>query len=96
MKIKIYGCGSIGNHMAHAGRRLGWGVVMVDVDPQALARTQREIYPARYGRWDSSIRLFLKGTEPREGFDLIHIGTPPLSHVPLALDCLQEKPRGIY
>ena len=95
MKIKIYGCGSIGNHMAHAARRLGWGVVMVDVDPQAMVRTQKEIYPARYGRWDSAIQLFLKGTEPREGFDLIHIGTPPLSHVPLALECLREKPRGI-
>lgn len=95
MKIKIYGCGSIGNHMAHAARRLGWGVVMVDVDRKAMVRTQKEIYPARYGRWDSAIQLFVKGTEPQEGFDLIHIGTPPLSHVPLAMECLREKPRGI-
>lgn len=95
MKIKIYGCGSIGNHIAHASRLLGWSVCMVDNDPKALLRTKKNIYPSRYGKWDPCIGLFTSGSEPCGGFDLIHIGTPPATHLSLALSCLQEKPKGI-
>ena len=58
MKIKILGAGSIGNHLSHAARRLGWSVDLVDIDPAALDRARDEIYPARYGSWDDAIRLF--------------------------------------
>lgn len=94
-RMKIYGAGSIGNHLAHASRRMGWEVTVCDVDPSALRRMQHEIYPARYGRWDEAIRLFLNQDAPTGGFDHVFIGTPPESHLPLALRALDEQPRTI-
>ena len=41
MKVKIYGAGSIGNHLAQASRRMGWDVDMCDTDPKALERTKK-------------------------------------------------------
>ncbi len=32
MKVKIFGAGSIGNHLANAARVLGWSVDLCDVD----------------------------------------------------------------
>ncbi len=94
-RIKIYGAGSIGNHLANAARTLGAEVVVVDINPQALERMRREIYPMRYGRWDESIQLCVPDTQPRGGFDLICIGTPPEHHLPLVLAALKESPRAI-
>lgn len=96
MKIKIIGAGSIGNHLAQASRRVGWDVVMTDTDPKALERTKNDIYPKRYGAWDESIQLFEAGKEPKGGYDLIVIGTPPDSHMKLAIAALEEKPRLIH
>lgn len=93
MKVKIIGAGSIGNHLAHAARRMGWSVVIVDSDPDALRRTREEIYPQRYGSWDPSIELVTSDKQPRGGFDLICIGTPPGVRMKLALEALAEKPR---
>ena len=31
-KVKIYGAGSIGNHLAQASRRMGWSVDICDID----------------------------------------------------------------
>ena len=50
MKIKIYGAGSIGNHLANASRTLGYSVDICDIDPAALERTKTQIYPSRYGQ----------------------------------------------
>lgn len=94
-KVKILGAGSIGNHLANASRRLGWDVVLCDRDPAALERTRNEIYPARYGAFDEAIALHEAGDAPRGGFDLVFVGTPPESHVPLALQALDEGPRAI-
>lgn len=94
-KVKILGAGSIGNHLSHASRSLGWYVDLCDIDPTALGRTQNDIYPARYGKWDQAIRLFEYKDVPKGGYDLICIGTPPDSHIPLALDAIKEKPRAI-
>ena len=55
--VKIYGAGSIGNHLAHGCRSKGWDVLMCDLDQQALERTRDDIYPSRYGQWDPQIRL---------------------------------------
>lgn len=96
MKVKIIGAGSIGNHLAQASRRMGWDVIIVDSNPKALLRTKNDIYPKRYGVWDESIRLFSSGSEPKGGFDIIIIGTPPDSHMKLALLALQEKPRLLH
>ena len=57
MNVKIFGAGSIGNHLAHASRKIGWDVSICDLDPEALKRTRNEIYPGRYGEWDDNISL---------------------------------------
>lgn len=89
-KVKIYGAGSIGNHLAYASRQMGWTVDICDVDPDALLRTQNDIYPSRYGKWDNSINLYHCNDVPVGGYDLIVIGTPPDTHMPLALSAVKE------
>ena len=93
--VKILGAGSIGNHLANASRRLGWNVTLCDNDPAALKRTKEDIYPARYGQWDESIQLFTSSEVPQGGFDLIFIGTPPDSHMDLAIQAIKEKPKAV-
>ena len=95
MKIKIIGAGSIGNHLGHAARSLEWDVTIVDIDPLALKRTRESIYPSRYGEWDKNIILKTSVEEPLGNFDLICIGTPPDSHIKLALKALEERPRAV-
>lgn len=94
-RIKIFGAGSIGTHHAHAARTLGWDVVVCDNDPAALERMRTELYPSRYGSWDAAIELTHPDRQPRKGFDLIVIGTPPDSHIPLARASLAEQPSAI-
>lgn len=95
LRVKVIGAGSIGNHLSHAARSLRWPVDLCDIDPAALERTRTQIYPARYGAFDESIRLFEAASAPRGGYDLICIGTPPDSHLPLALAALDERPRAL-
>jgi len=83
--VKILGAGSIGNHLAHGARQMGWSVTITDVDPAALERTRRDIYPARYGAWDEDIRLAAPETLGGEHFDIVILGTPPDTHLALAL-----------
>jgi len=90
-KIKIYGAGSIGNHLAHAYRLLGWDVTIVDKDSAALERTKTDIYPSRYGSWDEEIKLFTLNNQPNEKYDVIMIGTPPNSHLPIAIKVVKEE-----
>lgn len=92
-KVKIYGAGSIGNHLAQASRRAGWDVIVVDPDLGALSRMREDIYPTRYGAWDESIQLFELGDEPKGGFDVICLGTPPHVRVSLAMQVLDEEPK---
>jgi predicted dehydrogenase len=93
MKVKIYGAGSIGTHLAQASRRMGWSVAIVDPDKEALRRMKEETYPTRYGEWDSTITLHILGEEPKGGFDIIMLGTPPHVRMPLAIEVLKEQPR---
>lgn len=95
MKIKVLGAGSIGNHLSHAARRLGWSVDLVDIDLAALKRARDAIYPARYGSFDDAIGLFTSEQAPRGGYDMILVGTPPDSHIKLAIDALDENPSAI-
>ncbi|MBD3308498.1 gfo/Idh/MocA family oxidoreductase [candidate division KSB3 bacterium] len=92
MNVKIYGAGSIGNHLAHGCRNKGWEVLICDTDPKALERTQQDIYPARYGQWDAQIRLCTPEDLPHQEFDLVIIGTPPDSHLALAKSELTTRP----
>lgn len=93
MKVKIFGAGSIGIHLAQASRRKGWEVLVVDVNKDALDRMKNEIYPARYGSWDSKIELALVTEAPKGGFDIIFIGTPPDVRMKVALEALKEEPK---
>ncbi len=90
--VKIFGAGSIGNHLAHACRRQGWQVAICDLDPAALERTRNEIYPERYGAWDEAIRLAGPAELEKESFDLVIIGTPPDSHMAIACEELEKRP----
>ena len=95
MKVKVLGAGSIGNHLSNAARQLGWSVDIIDPDPAALERTRTMIYPSRYGTWDDAIRLFAPEDAPSGGYDLICIGAPPDSHVPLARAAVAERPMAV-
>lgn len=92
---KIIGAGSIGNHMSNAARVLNWEVDLCDIDRDALGRTQKSIYPSRYGKWDEKIKLYSLQDAPKSGHDLIIIGTPPDTHLKLALEAVREKPRAV-
>ena len=85
--VLIYGAGSIGNHLAFACRQENWRVDMYDIDQEALVRTQKEIYPSRYGEWDAKITL-LNQVDQSQAYDLVIIGTPPDSHMKIALDAV--------
>jgi predicted dehydrogenase len=91
-KVKILGAGSIGNHLAHACRQQGWQVSICDPDPAALERARSDIYPSRYGSWDSEIRLAAPAELAQDLFDLVIIGTPPDTHMALACQELQYQP----
>ena len=90
MNVKIIGAGSIGNHLAQAARRMGWDVTIVDRDAAALERTKNDIYPKRYGAWDPNIKLCTPDQEPKGGFDVVMVGTPPDSHLAVAMNVLRE------
>jgi predicted dehydrogenase len=94
-KVKVYGAGSIGNHLAQASRRMGWRVDICDIDEDALKRTKNEIYPSRYGTWDDQISLYSNDTAPVGGYDLIVIGTPPDSHMNLARSAVREGAKAV-
>jgi predicted dehydrogenase len=95
LSARIYGAGSIGNHLAHAARTLGWAVTVCDVDSEALRRMREEIYPARYGAWDDEIGLFNTVDRPGDAVDVVLVGTPPEGHVPIALAELERSPRAV-
>jgi predicted dehydrogenase len=91
-KIKIFGAGSIGNHLCNACRNKGWSVTVSDLDNLALDRTRNDIYPSRYGSWDNDIKLMNSKTVDFEKYDLIIIGTPPDTHLKIAIDILNSIP----
>lgn len=92
IRVKIIGAGSIGNHLAHGCRSLGWSVTLTDIDPAARARTRETIYPGRYGVWDDEIRLVAPDEVAGEAFDLVVIGTPPDTHMRIAALELSRQP----
>lgn len=95
VKVKIFGAGSIGNHLANAAIFKGWDVTITDIDSDALSRTKNKIYPSRYGKFNTNIKLFHTDDVPKKGFDWIFIGTPPDTHVNIALSVLDERPKAI-
>ena len=95
MHIKIYGAGSIGNHLAHAASSLNWMVDVYDVDKEALGRMKNDIFPNRYGQWNDNIRLFTSAELQKIYYDYIFIGTPPDVHMKLLLEAINENPKAI-
>lgn len=91
MRVKIFGAGSVGNHHANVARIMGWDVDVIDRDKAALLRMKNEIYPKRYGKWDSAIGTFTSDHEPKGGYDAVLIGTPPDSHLSIATKVLFEE-----
>lgn len=87
--IKIIGAGSIGNHLAHASRVRGWDVILTDIDPEALNRSKNNIYPSRYGSWDDAIVVKDSRKALHDRTEVVFIGTPPDSHIPLALEAIR-------
>ena len=84
-KVLIFGSGSIGNHLANACRQLNMSVSVTDISSKALLRMKNKIYPLRYKKWDKKIALidYKKVFKLKQKFDLILIGTPPLTHISL-------------
>lgn len=89
MKARIFGAGSIGNHLSHALRNFDYEVEVIDIDEKALYRMQNDIYPTRYGAWDEKIKLY---TKPSSDFvDLEIIGTPPDTHGEILIKRLESQ-----
>jgi predicted dehydrogenase len=93
--VYIIGCGSIGNHLANASRHLGWNVMMGDIDPAAIERARSLIYPGRYGHWDPAISFGDLDEMDNDCLDLVIVGTPPDTHLALALQALERRPKAI-
>ena len=89
MKARIFGAGSIGNHLSNALRKFDYEVEVIDIDKNALIRMRDEIYPSRYGEWDKNIKL---REEPSKDFvDLEIIGTPPDTHAEILIKRIEMK-----
>ena len=98
MKVKIYGAGSIGNHLSFAATKLGWNVDVYDIDVDALYRMKHEIFPSRYGKWNDNINLFNNLDLQKNKnikYDYVFIGTPPDTHLDILEIELKNKPKGI-
>lgn len=86
IEVAILGAGSIGNHLSFSCRKIGWNVSVFDVSLNALERMKSEIFPQRYGVWDSSINLLTLedfGKFSKGNFDVCLVGTPPDTHLEL-------------
>jgi len=99
VRVGIVGAGSIGNHLAYSARKLNWEVTVFDRDTEALSRFKEDIFPSRYGRFDSEI--VLKNSEDLShanlgSFEMILIGTPPDTHLDVLRIAVKLKPRAIF
>jgi predicted dehydrogenase len=81
--VLIFGAGSIGNHMAHAARKLKLNVYVTDIKNDSLVLMKQVVYKKRYGFWDDKIKIieYKNVFNLKNYFDLIIIGTPPQSHI---------------
>lgn len=83
-KILIFGAGSIGNHMAFASLKLKHKVFITDINSKSLKRMEYQVFPNRYGKWNNTIKqIRYEKVFKKDMYDLIIIGTPPKTHIPL-------------
>ena len=88
--VLIFGAGSIGNHLAYAASQKKWNVSVTDKDINALNRMKESIYPSRYGIWNKKINLIEKSIHFKKFYDYIFIGTPPDTHIDVAINVLRS------
>jgi len=83
--VLIFGAGSIGNHMTNACLKLKFNVFVTDISSDALNRMKKKVFIKRYGKWNAKIKLvnFKEVFKLKDKFELIIIGTPPMSHIEL-------------
>ena len=89
-RVRIIGAGSIGNHLANSFVNNDFNVEITDKDPTALTRTKNEIYPLRYGSWDERIKIVSDSETEFFETDVLVIGTPPNTHLEIALQQLKK------
>jgi len=83
MNVIVFGAGSVGAHHTFAARENNLSVTLIDPDGAALERFQKDIYPNRYGAFDSNITLCnsIEDVELDTISDSIWvIGSPPDTH----------------
>jgi predicted dehydrogenase len=84
IKVGIVGCGKIADQHVGAIQRLGHCKIVGVCDTEDLmARQLAERFQIK--RFFKDIRNFLNGINP----DVVHITTPPQSHLDLGLQCLE-------
>ena len=88
-KVRIVGAGSIGNHLAHCFINSDFEVEITDKDDNALNRMKNQIYPSRYNQWDDRIKIIKSSDNSNYTSDVLVIGTPPNTHLEVALKQLE-------
>jgi predicted dehydrogenase len=105
--VLIFGCGSVGAHHANAASRLGYKVLITDINKKQFTFFKKKLYPGRYKKWDKKIKFidYNEVYKLKISFNLIIVGTSPANHIPVLLECykklnfdniLVEKPFCIY
>ncbi len=105
--VLIFGAGSIGNHMTNACLKLKFNIFVTDISLTALKRMRKKVFIKRYGKWNNKIKLvnFKEVFKLKNKFELVIIGTPPISHFELYKKCknnlnfkkiLIEKPLCVF
>jgi predicted dehydrogenase len=85
LKIAIVGCGKIADtHAAQIQRLPGCQLVAVCDSEELMARQLYERFPI--GGYYTDIKTMLEASRP----DVVHITTPPQSHLAIALQCLDH------
>ena len=82
-KILIFGCGSIGAHMANASIKLGHRVYITDINTKKMEYFRNFFFISRYKYFSPNIYLINHNEvfSLKEKFDLVIIGTPPSTHI---------------
>jgi predicted dehydrogenase len=84
LKIAIVGCGKIADSHAQQIQRINGCEISAVCDREELmARQLQERFLAK--RWFKDLNLMLSETHP----DVVHITTPPQSHLSIAMQCLE-------
>ena len=90
-RTKIIGAGSVGNHITNASQKLDQETYLCDVAPEALERTKNHLYPLRYGqKLGDDVTLCHPDELVDMAFDLCVVGTPPETHMAIAIDELSS------